>query len=581
MFRPAAIVLLTILASACSLMPPKSEHVRARQMEAAVIPMATTALETGQLETARRLYRRLLDIDAESVPARMGLGDVALKERDTVAAARWYLSALTRAAGPEDRHAALLAHGRAALAAGQLEAAKESFTRLTEPGENAPRASVAWGYNGIGLALLLEGVLPEAVVAMEQAVLRAPEEARFQANLNRALAMLGQYPPPEDSSGGRMGLGSDSAGKRDDVGSQRSTILPPEPAVVETSMPERTESEDVQSTVPTPDPRETKEAAQFERSDDPSKPRSEDPQQSNRAPDRSLTVELPAREQPVPTEVQSSSVPDASAPEGRAEPGLPAPEEASSPVRSEEFPTADSSVDLAASAQVAETVAPSSAVGESDGSAGEAIQEEDPPNAVAEETGPTAPDTDGAPTPGLSSPPLRIFVVTESNLPFLQFGAYAKPENAGTVAAHLRGLTEHTVTISETEDEAGVSLHRVRMGPIPTWDALVELIAELEAQGYRIANPARASMDDGIRTGLAHRSIQTLLVLDAGERYLQAGAYSERSAAELLATELRGLTDQPVWISEVARSKGTPLHRVRVGPLEPDDPLIELLGPKN
>ena len=233
MHRPTVIVLLAILVPACSLMPAKSEHVRARQMEDAVLPMAATALETGQVETARRLYRRLLDIDPESMPARMGLGDVALQERDTAAAARWYLSALTRAGEPEDRRAALLAHGRAALAAGQLEAARESFTRLTEPGENAPRASVAWGHNGIGLTLLLEGDLHGAVAALERAVLRAPEEERFRANLDRALAMLSEFPAPEVSSSDRQDVDVPSVGQRDDNRPERSLTKPPEPAVAD------------------------------------------------------------------------------------------------------------------------------------------------------------------------------------------------------------------------------------------------------------------------------------------------------------------------------------------------------------
>ena len=191
MLRPAVILVLAILAPACSLMPAKSEYVRAQQMEDAVLPMAATALEAGQVETARRLYVRLLDVDPESVRARMGLGDVALRERETAAAARWYLAALAHTEAPLQRHAALLAHGRAALAAGQLKAARESFTRLTNPKENAPRESVAWGHNGMGLTLLLEGDLTGAVAAMERAVLHVPEEERFQGNLNRALAMLG------------------------------------------------------------------------------------------------------------------------------------------------------------------------------------------------------------------------------------------------------------------------------------------------------------------------------------------------------------------------------------------------------
>ena len=203
MFRPARFILLAALLPACSLMPPQSEHIRARQMEDAVVPMAATALEAGQLETARRLYRRLLVVDADSVQARMGLGDVAMREQETEAAARWYSSALVRAEEPAERHAALLAHGRAALAAGQLEAARSSFARLADPDENASRSSAAWGHNGVGLTLLLEGDLRGGVAAMERAVLQAPEEERFRGNLDRALAILRDLPasgaPGEDS----------------------------------------------------------------------------------------------------------------------------------------------------------------------------------------------------------------------------------------------------------------------------------------------------------------------------------------------------------------------------------------------
>ena len=164
-------------------------------MENAVLPMAATAVAAGQLETAHRLYGRLLEIDPDSAAARMGLGDIALERQESRAATNWYLAALEHAQEPQQRQAALLAHGRAALAAGQLEAARESFTRLTDPEESAPSASVAWGHNGIGLTRLLEGDLRGAVVAMERAVLLDPEEARFQANLTRALTMLDRAPP--------------------------------------------------------------------------------------------------------------------------------------------------------------------------------------------------------------------------------------------------------------------------------------------------------------------------------------------------------------------------------------------------
>ena len=624
MHRPTVIVLLAILVPACSLMPAKSEHVRARQMEDAVLPMAATALETGQVETARRLYRRLLDIDPESMPARMGLGDVALQERDTAAAARWYLSALTRAGEPEDRRRALLAHGRAALAAGQLEAARESFTRLTEPGENAPRASVAWGHNGTGLTLLLEGDLHGAVAAMERAVLRAPEEQRFRANLDRALAMLSEFPAPEVSSNDRQDVDVPPVGQRDDNRPGRSLTKPPEPAVAEAKMPGMSVSEDPPLADSTPDSQGEGGTSRLERLDEPPRSEIEEPEKSGRPAADPITVELPLSDEPAVAMADAISGTDASI---QLEPERsdhltvdkdrpldrddePQVEDAPlKPVVSEQVPEAVSPLVTAVETQDREqraspkphrspvtslddTKAPSTEsvaeVGRVEGvgagtnehpPAEEAGPSTQPAMGKIEDGGPSVRAVDESPATGPPSPSPRVLVVTENNLPFLQFGAYAEPANAKSVAARLRDLTGQTVTISENGDRADVPLHRVRIGPIPAPDTLLELIAALEAAGYRIANAPRSSADDGIRNGQAHRPIKTVLVHEAGEQFLQAGAYSERSTAETLARELQGLTDRPVRVSEVARPDGPPLHRVRIGPIEPDDPLIELIGP--
>ena len=108
-------------------------------VETAVLPMAQAALDAGQVETARRLYSRLLEVDERSVAARTGLGRVAMAERDAAKAASWYLAAAVHATLPEERHEALLAHGRAALAAGQHEAALRSFARLASVEEKRIR----------------------------------------------------------------------------------------------------------------------------------------------------------------------------------------------------------------------------------------------------------------------------------------------------------------------------------------------------------------------------------------------------------------------------------------------------------
>ena len=161
---------------------PTSE-VRSSRIEAAVVPMAEAALDAGQMATARRLYDRLLEVDPNNVPARMGLGDVAMAEAAPGLAAEAYLGALAVAAPGPARHAALLAHARAALAAGDLVGARRSFERLADPDEAAATAMVAWGFNGIGVVRLLEGNPTAAAAFFAVAVGEDPAEQRFQANL--------------------------------------------------------------------------------------------------------------------------------------------------------------------------------------------------------------------------------------------------------------------------------------------------------------------------------------------------------------------------------------------------------------
>ena len=184
--------------AACSLLPDQGS-LRVDEVEQALLPVANIALETGQLETAKRLYQRLLDVDPASQAAHMGLGDVAFKDRRPHDAVRWYLAAQANAQTPEQRNDALLWHGRAALDAGELSAARRSFEHLAAAPE-ASTISVAWALNGIGLTLLLQGDLRGAVAAMQGAVRRAPGEQMFADNLRRALAMLAELVAREDSA---------------------------------------------------------------------------------------------------------------------------------------------------------------------------------------------------------------------------------------------------------------------------------------------------------------------------------------------------------------------------------------------
>ena len=117
----------TLLIGSCSVLPNESDSLRIKRVEEAVLPMARIALEAEQTETARRLYLRLLDVDPDSVTARMGLGDIAVARRDSAGATRWYALAAAHARRPEERHPALLAHGRAALSGGEPHGGAEQF----------------------------------------------------------------------------------------------------------------------------------------------------------------------------------------------------------------------------------------------------------------------------------------------------------------------------------------------------------------------------------------------------------------------------------------------------------------------
>ena len=188
------VIALACTLAACTMMPPENERMRIERIESAVLPMARAALDAGQAQTARRLYTRLLEVDPESADARMGLGDVHAANREMRQAATWYLAAVEHARTPPERHAALLAHGRAALAAGDLEAARSSFARLADPAENAAPAVAAWGFNGIGVLHLLAGSPREAVAAFETAALRDPGERKIQNNLERAVKIAAAHP---------------------------------------------------------------------------------------------------------------------------------------------------------------------------------------------------------------------------------------------------------------------------------------------------------------------------------------------------------------------------------------------------
>ena len=437
----------------------------------AVLPVAKTALDAGQLETAKRLYRRLLDVNPQSFQARMGLGEVAHQRRDGAEAMRWFLAALAHAKTVTQRHDALLHHGRAALDAGQLEHAQGSFARLTDPQEAATNEYVAYGLNGVGLTLLLSGDLRTAVTLMEQAVERLPGDQNLRRNLSRALELLAEQVATSNASD----LGGGAAGQA------QTTPGPGAP-------PKR----ELQAAAD----RIERAVARFE----------EAAERLTDAPTRNPAA--PPSPSPSPSSSQDAPPP---APPAQAPPPPPA--------------------------------------------------QAPPPPATEADVTPFAP----------AAGELTGFLVHETDGPFVQMAAYATAAKANALADRLRRVTEHPVRVAEKR-----GLHRVRIGPVPTQEALRALVGVLRDAGYggvRMAARQDGDSVDGAETP-ANRGtrqtpaapLQAFVVTAGGETFLQVGAFGARAKAAARADELRGLVATPIRVVEGVLPSGKLVHRVRFGP---------------
>lgn len=462
---------------------------RANQLSAtapvvgAVLPVARTALDAGQLETARRLYRRLLDVDPQSFEARMGLGEVAHQRRDGAEAMRWFLGALANSATVTQRHDALLHHGRAALDAGQMEHAQASFARLTDPQEAASNEYVAYGLNGVGLTLLLSGDLRSSVTLLEQAVDRLPGDKKLRDNLARALQLLAEEVAnaPDDAPGAET--------------TARAT-----PYSGAAARPELQAAAD----------RIEQAVARFEE----------------------------AAERLADTPRQSESPSSAPTPASPAQ----------------------------TSAPVAETPPPSAPV----------AQTPAPP--------PAQPDPSPAPPPKPLAPVPRGspgFLVVDGGRRFVQMGAYTTAAKANALAERLQRVTEQSVTVTERD-----GLHRVRIGPLRTQDALRALTGALQEAGYgevRLpgqAAPKPTAAEKAEPAAPKTTTWQAFAVRVGGETFLQIGAFAARATAVARETELRGLlatSAMPVRVVAGTLPSGKTAHRVRVGPLRSDADLATVV----
>ena len=491
------------MVAACSLLPRENQHVGVAPLARAVLPVAQTALDAGQIETAKRLYQRLLDADPQSYPARVGLGQVAHQQRDAAQAMRWFVAALAHAKTKRQRHDALLYHARAALDAGELEHAQGSFARLTDPQEAASSEHVAYGLNGVGITLLLSGDLRGAVTLLEEAVEQLPGDQNLRGNLSLALEMLAEQVV------GR----SDAAEPLTAGGGQ----TPAGTVALPRSVPEAPDAQAAADRIERAVARFEQAAERLASAPDPSKPRP--PAEGGAgtpSPAPAGVVEPPPPTPPAPADVVEQRPPTPPAPA--------------------------------------------------------AVVEQPPPAAVKEQP------------PPVRRPPTASsgFLVIEDEGPFVQMGAYAEASTANALVESLRRLTEQPVRVVE-----GGGLHRVRIGPLKTQQALQALAGALRDEGYgdiRMSAPV-AQRDEpdtpapssAARHVAKERRLTAFVVTAGGEKFLQIGAFGARETAAARADEVRGLLVVDVRVVAGALPNGKPVHRVRVGPLSADADLAAVV----
>ena len=519
---PSSIVRAALVSAAaaclfvgCSLMPQNSGDLRIDEVQRALLPMARVALDTGQLETAKRLYQRLLEVDPESFDARMGLGNVAFKDRRSTDAARWYLAALTSASNASERYDALLWHGRSALDDGQLQEARRSFQALVDERESAPATSVAWALNGIGLTLLLDGDIIGAINAMEQAVQQAGDEKMFADNLERALNMLADL---------RAGAGDDSV-----------ATLSPTPSEIVPETPQAP----AQSVVATEPPAVT----------EPPAPEMTEPASPAETETAELDAQVVAAEEATETvEAEDAELADVGD-EGVTEQAAVADQGVMEPPPAAQDPSSETA---AADQQGNETAAVDQV------SIADAPEPSEPPTALPSTLPPPAPP-----------PPTEAgYVLQSGDGALVQMGAFAVRSSAEAFAKGVGEATDAPIEVVESN-----GFYRVLIGPLASEAAVDAVEGDLARQGYYITRDSTPSVAED-RFVMPQSGF---VLVEDDQRFLQLGAFEARGSADNLATKLAEVTGDAVAVAE-SRRNGVPIYRVRIGPFASDDELAEMVA---
>ena len=182
---------------------------------------------------------------------------------------------------------------------------------------------------------------------------------------------------------------------------------------------------------------------------------------------------------------------------------------------------------------------------------------------------------------------VKAFMVSEDGQRFLQMAAYAVRSTAESLASQLRLVTAQPVFVSEAVNNDGKSLYRVRIGPVGSDASLAILVDALRpnyGSGWVLPSTSSTRSTPSTRStsptapARARTTRSAWVVYGGSERFVQVGAYSARSSAEAIASELSPRIDGAVRVTEVSRDSGDPVYRVRIGPVLTDDSLVALVA---
>ena len=169
-----------------------------------------------------------------------------------------------------------------------------------------------------------------------------------------------------------------------------------------------------------------------------------------------------------------------------------------------------------------------------------------------------------------------------------------EPEAAPEVASARRAATRDLVEPVADEPEATQAVTERPQAPPPETEVPPAVARKAPSRGdpekdlaasddTDVAGSVGDVVDDPQRVPLQvgayapDRRVKAFMVSSEGQRFLQMAAYAVRSTAEILASQLRLVTSEPVLVSEAVNDHGRSLYRVRIGPVASDDALATLV----